>query len=77
MFVNRVAFANEKSGTTKSEKRIVNEKLQVLRDFCIVDNRNEDEFRRMFISAIHENPQNSPEAVVDRLAKKLIAEKLS
>ncbi len=75
--MNKVAFANGKRCNPKTEKRIVEEKLQILRDFCIVDHNNEDQIRSMLICAIHEHPNISPITMVDRIAKRLISEKLS
>lgn len=66
-------------GWCKPERTIdvvVEEKMQVLEDFYIVDSNNYDEIKSMLICAIREHPLSSPDSVADRVAKDLISRKL-
>ena len=60
----------------KTMNQIIEEKLQVLEDFYIVDNSNREEIKKAIVCAIRENPKSNPDYVVDRFAKNLIANKL-
>lgn len=55
---------------------IIDEKIKVLRELCIVDTRNEESIRNMLLTAIRNRPQSDPLVVLDSVAKRLIAEKL-
>ena len=55
---------------------IINEKIKVLSDFCIVNAKNEESIRNMLIIAVRDNPHREPTVVIDSIAKSLIAEKL-
>ena len=55
---------------------IINEKIKVLRDFYIVDATNEESIRNELVIAVRDNPHRDPNAVIDSIAKTLIAEKL-
>jgi hypothetical protein len=57
-------------------ERIVEEKLNVLEDFYIVDDNNREDIRKELVCAIRENPNSHPDYVADRFAKNLIANKL-
>ena len=57
-------------------KNAINEKMKVLREFCIVDKKNEAEVRAKLEAAIEAEPNSDYEMVLDRVAHKMIAEKL-
>lgn len=57
-------------------ERAIEDKLQVLRDFYIVDNKNEEEYRKVLLLAVHDDPNTQFDIVLDRVAKRMIAEKL-
>ena len=60
---------------TESE-RAIDDKLQVLKDFYIIDDKNEDEYRKVLSSAIRAEPNTHHDIVLDRIARKLISEKM-
>ena len=62
--------------TTRSQDRAIEEKLQVLRDFCIVDRTNEEEYRKVLLLALRKEPDTHFDIILDRVAKKLIGEKM-
>lgn len=62
--------------TTRSRDRAIEDKLQVLRDFCIVDRGNEEEYRKVLLNAILKEPDTHFDIILDRVAKKLIGEKM-
>lgn len=61
---------------TRTVDHIINEKIKVLREFHIVNTMNEDSIRNMLFIAVRDRPDSDPDAVVDRIAKSLIATKL-
>ena len=60
----------------KTVDSIINEKIKVLKDFCVVNVRNEESIRNKFIIAIRDNPNRDPNVIVDAIAKSLIVESL-
>lgn len=54
----------------------IREKLKVLREFYIVDDSNEESFKRQMERAIAENPDVHFDRVLDGFARKLISEKM-
>lgn len=56
--------------------QIVEEKMEVLEDFYIVDIWNYDEIKSALICAIKEHPMSNPDYVADRFVKDLITKKL-
>jgi hypothetical protein len=60
-----------------SVKEAVDAKMKVLREFYIVDKTNEFEIRTMLHGAIQAQPNKDYELVLDRVAHKLIEEKLN
>lgn len=61
----------------RTVEQIVEEKIQVLRDFYIVDDRNEEEIRTLLTDAVNAEPNRDPDFIVDKVAKNLIADKLA
>ena len=55
-----------------AKERAIREKLGVLRDFYIVDDNNEAEYRAILQKAIDERPNGDVDMVLDRTARKLI-----
>ena len=56
--------------------RAIDEKMQVLKDFYIVDRNNEDDIRKELQAAIRNEPNSNYDIVLDRVAKRMIGEKL-
>lgn len=59
-----------------TDQQAVDAKIQVLRDFYIVDDDNEDEIRNILEQALKAEPHKDRDVILDREAKKLIEEKL-
>lgn len=57
-------------------ERAIDEKLGVLRDFCIVDDRNEDEIASILRKAVDARPGGDIYLTIDRAARKLIDARL-
>ena len=57
-------------------KQAINTKLKILREFYIVDDKNEEEIRKQLSDAIKAHPNTDYEHVLDQVAHRLIAEKL-
>lgn len=55
-----------------AKERAIREKLGVLRDFYIVDDGNESEYRDILQKAIDARPNGDVEMILDRTARKLI-----
>ena len=55
-----------------AKERAIREKLGVLRDFYIVDDNNEAEYRVILQKAIDERPNGDVDMILDRTARKLI-----
>lgn len=62
--------------SSRTPQKAIDEKIKVLREFCVVDTRNEDAVRERLEKAIAERPDAHFDTVVDRIAKQMIAEKL-
>lgn len=62
-------------GYHPSNKTLVKEKLKVLREFYIVDDRNEDEIKKYLEKAIIDHKNNDPQVVLDQAASALIKKK--
>ena len=62
--------------TTRTQERAIEEKLQVLRDFCIVDRTNEEDIRRRLKLAVADEPNTHYDIILDRIAKTMISEKM-
>ena len=52
--------------------RAITEKLGVLRDFCVVNDNNEEEYRSILKKAIDARPGGDIYLALDRVARKLI-----
>ena len=59
-----------------SVKQAINAKMKVLREFCVVDKKNEDSIRKYLQAAVDANPNHDYEHVLDRAAQVLIKQKL-
>lgn len=60
----------------RSVKQVINEKIQVLRDFYIVDDENENAVRKKLLAEISNAPDKDPDVIADRIARAMITEKL-
>lgn len=75
-------IANEEGRSVSHEryrgqlKTLINEKIKVLKDFYIVDRKNEAEIRAYLEKVLADNPKGDPRIVLDRAAAPLIQEKL-
>ena len=56
---------------------IVDDKMKVLRELCVVDNKNDDAIRAKLVAAIRDNPTMDMQRIVDRVARKLIYERFN
>ena len=56
-------------------KEVINEKIKVLKDFYIVDKRNEETVRAQMKAEIERRSDVDFDRVLDSFAKKLISEK--
>ena len=65
-----------KHPSTRTAKKAIEEKLKVLREFCIVDIRNEAMIRERLEKAIADKPDLNFDLVLDREARRMISEKL-
>ena len=63
-------------GKYTTPERSVETKLRVLKDFHIVNRTNEEEYRKVLLLALRDDPKTQHDIVLDRVAKKLIAEKI-
>ena len=61
----------------KSVKIAVDAKMRVLRDFKIVNSKNEDEYRAILTNALDGVAPEDRELVLDRLARPWIQEKIN
>lgn len=66
-----------KEADKPTPKQAVNEKMRVLREFYVIDNKNADEVKAMLEGAIRESPNRDYEIVLDQVARKLISNKLN
>ena len=57
-------------------ERAIEDKLKVLRDFCIVNDENEERYRKVLLLAVRDEPNTQFDIVLDRVAKKLIGDKM-
>lgn len=62
--------------SSRTPQKAIDEKIKVLREFYVVDTRNEDAVREKLEKAIAERPDVHFDTVIDRIAKQMIAEKL-
>lgn len=60
----------------RDAKQAINEKIKVLKDFYIVDKRNEESIRAQMQAELDKRPDVEFDRVLDSFAKKLIGEKL-
>lgn len=56
---------------------MVRNKLQILRDFCIVNEKNKQQVEMYLVSALPQNPHRNPQTVLDRAARSLILGKIT
>lgn len=56
--------------------RAINDKMRVLKDFCVVNHTNEEEIRKMLVLAVRDDLNTHYDIVLDRVAKRLISEKI-
>ena len=67
---------NKYHETRRTQEYAIDEKLQVLKDFCVVDRTNEEECRKMLLNAVNKEPNTHFDIVLDRVAKRMISEKI-
>lgn len=60
----------------RTRDQAIQQKLKVLRGFYIVNNENEEEYRKVLLLAVQDEPNTHYDIVLDRVARRLIAEKL-
>ena len=65
-----------KHPSTRTVKKAIDEKMKVLKEFCVVDIRNEDKIREKLEKAVAGKPEMDFDMVLDRVAKRMINEKL-
>ena len=58
-------------------KWVVIDKMQVLKDFGIVDEQNYAEYEEMLYAAVREHPDSDPRSVLDRFVRPIIMKKLN
>lgn len=58
-------------------KQAINAKIKVLKELCVVDNKNADTIRKQLQRAIDAHPNMDYEHVLDQVAHTLIAKKLN
>ena len=56
---------------------MVRDKLNILRDFCIVNEKNKQQVETYLVSALSQNPHKNPQTVLDRAARSLILGKIT
>lgn len=56
--------------------QIIDDKIRVLRDFCVVTDENEKDIRYELRTGINKDSGSKPDTVADRIAKRLMAEML-
>ena len=59
----------------KTTDEIIDEKMKVLTELCVVDKKNYDEIRAELVIAVSRNLDRDIDVVLDRVAKKMIREK--
>lgn len=60
----------------RDPNKAIDDKMKVLREFCVVDRRNEQQIEQMLIDAINANPERDYEIVLDQVARALIKKRL-
>lgn len=66
---------NTTSYTKPTLKQAVSEKLRILRDFCIVDDKNKREYKGILLDAVAKYPNRDYEIVLDQITAKLLTER--
>jgi hypothetical protein len=56
---------------------LVNQKMQVLRDFYIVDENNEVKVREYLMQYLRDHPNHDPQIALDHAASPLIRDKMN
>ena len=74
-FANDGGLSSYRRRYQVSTKTLLKEKLKVLREFYIVDDRNEDEIKKYLEQALIDRPNNDPQSVLDQAASVLIKKK--
>jgi hypothetical protein len=72
--VKRVRYYEDRKPTVKEA---INAKMKVLREFYVVDESNDREIRAELKAAVDAHPGRDYELVLDQVAHRMIAEKLS
>ena len=63
--------------TKPTLKQAVNEKLRILRDFCIVDDKNKREYKGILLEAVSKYPNRDYEVVLDQAVAKILTERFN
>lgn len=63
---------NTRGYTKPTLKQAVNNKLKVLRDFYIVDDRNKKKYKGILLDAVAKYPDRDYEIVLDQAAAKIL-----
>ena len=61
---------------TSTTDRLLNEKMKILADFCIVTSQNQHLVYNYLRSCIIEEPTKNPQKILDRAARSLIMGKV-
>lgn len=57
---------------TSTTERLLNEKMKILADFCIVTSQNKSQVYNYLSNCIIEEPTKNPQKILDRAARSLI-----
>ena len=66
---------NYSKARRRTLEQAVYEKLNVLKEFCIVNRKNEDEYRQILMDAAKSEPDRNYDVVLDQVARDLIKKK--
>lgn len=59
----------------RTDKMVVDEKMKVLTELCVVDKKNNDEIRALLFEEIHKHPDIDMDRVADRVGRMLFSKK--
>ena len=67
---------NYSKARRRTLEQAVYEKLNVLKEFCIVNRMNEEEYRKILLDAAKSEPDRNYDVVLDQVARDLIKKKI-
>lgn len=68
------SYIHKRAGTIDV---IVNDKMKVLTELCVTDNKTYDSVRARLVAEIKNHPDIDPQRMVDRIARTMIYEKFN